>query len=117
MVSTAGKVVRREPDVAGSSPGRSAGIVKSSREKWGGGLGEVETVMRRASMDVDDDPGSPVGSSRSPFAPPGFDSGADRSGLVFPKIPPRNAARHGFVHSGESLSRRAVSTGATRTVE
>ncbi|ACO68643.1 predicted protein [Micromonas commoda] len=85
VVSTAGKVVRREPNVAGSSPGRSAGIVKSSREKWGGGLGEVETVMRRASMDVDDDPGSPVGSSRSPFAPPGFDSGADRSGLVFSK--------------------------------
>ena len=45
--------------------------------------------MRRASMDVDDDPGSPVGSSRSPFAPPGFDSGADRSGLVFSKnLPP-----------------------------
>ena len=85
VVSTSGKVVRREPNVAGSSPGRSAGIVKSSREKWGGGLGEVETVMRRASMDVDDDPGSPSGSSRSPFAPPGFDSGADRSGLVFSK--------------------------------
>ena len=119
VVSTAGKVVRaREPNVAGSSPGRSAGIVKSSREKWGGGLGEVETVMRRASMDVDDDPGSPVGSSRSPFAPPGFDSRADRSGLVFSKnFTPGRRRRDGFVHSGESVPRRAVSTGATRTVE
>ena len=88
VVSTSGTVVRRETDeVPGSNPA-SAGGAGKSREKWGGGLGEVETVMRRASMDVDDDPGSPLGSSSrrgveagvgSPFAP-GIDSRADRSG-------------------------------------
>ena len=32
---------------------------RSSLERWGSGSGEVENVMRRASMDVDEDPGRP----------------------------------------------------------
>ena len=31
---------------------------RSSLERWGSGSGEVENVMRRASMDADEDPGN-----------------------------------------------------------
>ena len=53
---------------------------RSSLERWGSGSGEVENVMRRASMDVDEDPGTPTtaksggkAASPTPFGS-GFDS-------------------------------------------
>ena len=63
---------------------------RSSLERWGSGSGEVENVMRRASMDVDEDPGTPTtaksggkAASPTPFGS-GFDStvgGAHGNGI------------------------------------
>ena len=52
---------------------------RSSLERWGSGSGEVENVMQRASMDVDEDPGTPTAKSGGKAASPtpfgsGFDS-------------------------------------------
>ena len=62
---------------------------RSSLERWGSGSGEVENVMRRASMDVDEDPGTPTAKSGGKAASPtpfgsGFDStvgGAHGNGI------------------------------------
>ena len=69
---------------------------RSSLERWGSGSGEVENVMRRASMDVDEDPGTPTAAksggkdaSPTPFGS-GFDSsvgGAHGNGIETKTIP------------------------------
>jgi hypothetical protein len=66
---------------------------RSSLERWGSGSGEVENVMRRASMDADEDPGTPTNTksggkdaSPTPFGS-GFDStvdGAHGNGNLIP---------------------------------
>ena len=52
---------------------------RSSLERWGSGSGEVENVMRRASMDADEDPGTPTNtkSGGKDASPTPFGSGFD----------------------------------------
>ena len=52
---------------------------RSSLERWGSGSGEVENVMRRASMDADEDPGTPTAakSGGKAASPAPFGSGFD----------------------------------------
>ena len=52
---------------------------RSSLERWGSGSGEVENVMRRASMDADEDPGTPTNtkSGGKDASPAPFGSGFD----------------------------------------
>ena len=52
---------------------------RSSLERWGSGSGEVENVMRRASMDADEDPGTPTNtkSGGKDTSPAPFGSGFD----------------------------------------
>ena len=52
---------------------------RSSLERWGSGSGEVENVMRRASMDADEDPGTPTNtkSGGKAASPTPFGSGFD----------------------------------------
>ncbi len=52
---------------------------RSILERWGSGSGEVENVMRRASMDADEDPGTPTNtkSGGKDASPAPFGSGFD----------------------------------------
>jgi hypothetical protein len=61
-------------DTLGGTPSK-----RSSLERWGSGSGEVENVMRRASMDADEDPGTPTNtkSGGKAASPAPFGSGFD----------------------------------------
>ena len=61
-------------DTSGGTPSK-----RSSLERWGSGSGEVENVMRRASMDADEDPGTPTAakSGGKAASPTPFGSGFD----------------------------------------
>ena len=61
-------------DTLGGTPSK-----RSSLERWGSGSGEVENVMRRASMDADEDPGTPTAakSGGKDASPTPFGSGFD----------------------------------------
>ena len=61
-------------DTLGGTPSK-----RSSLERWGSGSGEVENVMRRASMDADEDPGTPTNtkSGGKDASPTPFGSGFD----------------------------------------
>lgn len=87
-------------DTLGSTPSK-----RSSLERWGSGSGEVENVMRRASMDADEDPGTPTNtkSGGKDASPAPFGSGFDSS---------VGGSAHGINGNGNTIPNTGVSIAA-----